>query len=256
MENHGNDSATPREFYNLFADRYDDMIGFPARVAAETETLRPIVTAANIRRAADMGCGTGAHSLALASLGVDVAGIDISPGMLSRARAHAADRQGVRFFEGDFLSPEVARLPRLDAVFCLGNTLPHIPSMESLVDILAYWKSCLRDGGAVILQALNYDRILHERERIVGIRQSGEVTTIRFYDFTDPRITFNILTLFNDQSGLRHALQSTLLTPFTSHDIDGSLRSAGFTRVEVFGSLSREDYTPTSRDAVFIASAG
>jgi len=41
-------------------------------------------------RVLDIGCGTGSLSLVLAGLGLQVRGIDLSPGMLARAQAKAA----------------------------------------------------------------------------------------------------------------------------------------------------------------------
>lgn len=55
-------------------------------------------------RVLDVGCGTGEHTIHLASLGYDVLGVDLSPEAVERARANAA-RRGVaaRFEVADVL---------------------------------------------------------------------------------------------------------------------------------------------------------
>lgn len=48
-------------------------------------------------RVLDVGCGCGDTSLALADLGAEVLGVDVSGPMLARARERAAGRAGLRF---------------------------------------------------------------------------------------------------------------------------------------------------------------
>jgi SAM-dependent methyltransferase len=70
------------------------------------------LTAETIRRAAplpgeriiDVGCGCGATSIALAELGADVRGVDISEPMLKRARERASGFENVRFSVDDAAS--------------------------------------------------------------------------------------------------------------------------------------------------------
>ena len=272
-------------FYDRLAADYDGMIDFDRRLPVEKEILRTFVEEFGIRTAADMGCGTGLHTLALAELGVDAIGVDISAEMLARAQAHAAvlsrsastsihgnddiqnpvipsevrrrrtesrEGSGAHFFQGDLLAPELKLYAPFDAVFCLGNTLPHIASVAELVDVLSHWKSCLSPEGIIVVQLLNYDRVFRERERIVGIRRAGEIVTVRFYDFTEPRITFNILSIQESAGKPAHALRSTLLTPFTAEDIGEAASIAGLSVMKRFGSLNREGYGRDSKDLVMV----
>jgi glycine/sarcosine N-methyltransferase len=252
MHQHQTELSSAQDFYDRLAERYDDMVGFAARVTTETEALRPLTEEFSIRNAVDMGCGTGVHTIGLSSLGVDVTGIDVSPEMLARACAHAEGRKGIRFIEGDFLSAALKQLHAPDAIFCLGNTLPHIASITELARILAYWKSCLRPGGRIIVQLLNYERILRQRERIIGIRRGGDAIIIRFYDFTEPRITFNILTILEKEGRMSHGLQSTLLTPFNADNLRSAALDAGFRDFACHASLQRDSYGSDAKDLVAV----
>ena len=243
-------TTTAEAFYDNFADRYDDMIDFEKRVHNETEVLRPLVEGLDLRQAVDMGCGTGVHAMALASLGVDATGIDISEQMLARAAMHAQGKSNVRFIRGDFFAPELQQHSPVDAVFCLGNTLPHIDSVFTLSQVIGYWKSCLSPNGRIILQLLNYDRILQTHDRIVGVRQNDHFTTVRFYDFTEPHIMFNILTIRNDGHRSTHLLQSTPLLPIRVDDLNNAAITAGCGTIDIFGSLRRDEYKADSRDLV------
>ena len=99
---------------------------------------------------ADLGCGPGAHALALARRGYDVVGVDGSPRMVEVARARAA-RDGVdATFEVHDVS---APLPFDDA--SLGGVLAslvlqHLPHPAAFV---AEIRRCLRPGGHLLITA-------------------------------------------------------------------------------------------------------
>jgi SAM-dependent methyltransferase len=86
--------------YDLIAERYaDHRVGLLARVPRDVDLLDRY--AASIRdsgRVCDLGCGTGTIARQLASRGVDVFGVDISPGMVAVARNRYPD---IAFREGD-----------------------------------------------------------------------------------------------------------------------------------------------------------
>ena len=99
---------------------------------------------------ADLGCGPGAHALALARRGYDVAGVDGSPRMVEVARSRA-ERDGV---DATFVVHDVrAPLPFADA--SLGGVLAilvlqHLPHPGAFI---AEIRRCLRPGGHVLITA-------------------------------------------------------------------------------------------------------
>jgi glycine/sarcosine N-methyltransferase len=246
-------TLSPEQFYDAVSEQYDAMTDFASRVAREAATLQPLLAQFRVRTAVDMGCGTGVHVLALASLGVRATGVDLSDRMLAHARAHAAESPDAAFVRGDFLTTFPSSLPSSDVILCLGNSLPHIESAIKLRAVLSHWKRHLSPGGHVIIQLLNYARILRERERIVAVHRDGPLTVLRFYDFTEPRITFNILTITDTAAGPQHALVSTPLTPFTAGDIADAARAAGCTAVELRSSLRLDPWSDDAKDVIVIA---
>jgi SAM-dependent methyltransferase len=91
--------------------------------------------------ALDVGCGPGRTAGFLRALGVDIAGLDLSPEFLAIARA---ENPGVRFDEGSMLA-----LPHAPATFAglLANySLIHITD-EALPEVLAGFHRVLRPGG-------------------------------------------------------------------------------------------------------------
>ncbi|MBI5645363.1 MAG: class I SAM-dependent methyltransferase [Ignavibacteriae bacterium] len=242
----------PSAFYDAAASSYDTMTAFTERVPREAAILQPLVSRFRIRSAADMGCGTGIHVCALSSLGIKTTGYDISAEMLRRARSNAAVYTDAQFVLGDFLAPALLNSEPVDAVFCLGNSLPHLASSDELVQTFAQWREALNSGGRAIVQLLNYERILAIRDRIIAVRSDPGTTIVRFYDFTEPRLTFNILSVDTTTQPPRHMLHSTLLTPFTTSIIQEAAITAGFTSAGLFSTLALEQWDPRSRDLVVV----
>jgi|Deesub1362B_J571_1020462.scaffolds.fasta_scaffold10583_3 SAM-dependent methyltransferase len=222
-------------FYDALAPEYDRMVRFQQRVEAETQNLQAIVERFGIRRAVDAGCGTGLHAIVLARLGVKVTAVDVSREMVERARANA-DHLSV---EIDWHTAAFEKLPQIvtapvDALFCLGNTLAHIPPGLPLRRQLDVFQGVLKARGVLILQLLNYTRILREKERVVDVRRVGRQIFIRFYDFLPGGLRFNLMILEENGTDLHHRLQSVSLFPHRFPELKAALRKAGFSTVEAF----------------------
>lgn len=100
-------------------------------------------------RVADLGCGTATLSLLLAEEGHRVDGIDLSPEMLSRARAKVADAGAtdrVTLAIGDAATPQLEQAA-YDVVLCR-HVLWALPDPA---DALARWVALLRPGGRLVL---------------------------------------------------------------------------------------------------------
>ena len=75
-------------FFNLIASDYDEMVSFAQSVKKKKEAFTSIIKS-SMKTAADLGCGTGADSIALASLGLKVTGFDPSSEMIRVANENA-----------------------------------------------------------------------------------------------------------------------------------------------------------------------
>jgi SAM-dependent methyltransferase len=93
----------------------------------------------------DAGCGTGENALHLASLGLDVLGVDVAETALSIAREKAAGR-GIA---ADFVVADALRLDRLGRVFetVLDCGLFHTFDADERRDYVASVASVTRRGG-------------------------------------------------------------------------------------------------------------
>jgi SAM-dependent methyltransferase len=152
-----------RETYDLVAADYadllrDNMAGRPDHRAMLTLFAELVQAGAETRAAgpvADIGCGPGRITPYLAGLGLDVFGIDLSPGMIEVARREHPD---LRFEVGTMtaLNLETASLAGALGWF----SLIHLP--EELVPVaLAEFRRVLRPGGYLMLAFQEGEQIRH-----------------------------------------------------------------------------------------------
>ncbi|MEW6511984.1 MAG: class I SAM-dependent methyltransferase [Bacteroidota bacterium] len=244
-------------FYDRLAGDYDAMTEFEKRYVREKPFFRLLVERYRIAAALDAGSGTGFHSLMLARLGVSVTAVDASPVMLERLGAHArAMNLHVTCVETTFQKLSGAVAGPFDAVFCLGNSLPHLLTEDDLRCTLENFRDVLRPGGLLYLQLLNYHRILAERKRVQNVRQVGDVTFERSYEYDreDGLITFSFRRSAGSGSDAAQETMAIPLRPLQHDYLETVLRDTGYEQVHPYGGIALEAFNPsTSTDLVIMA---
>lgn len=240
------------KFYDELSADYDSMIGFDSSLIKRTEALSSFIQPLD-RNAVDLGCGSGLDSIALAKLGLDVTGFDISESMVKTASANAS-RLGIN---AEFLAYPVKKIPnsfkeKFSFAVSLGNALANINEKELALSLKKIY-SLLKPGGHALVQILNYNRILKEKNRIVGVTEKGAATYIRFYDFYGENTFFNILKIERGEKTTR-SLITTEIFPYKKKKLTGMIKDAGFSKVKIFGGLNKGEYKEgLSQDLVITA---
>src|SRR4051812_35415573 len=78
-----------QRFFDAHAERYEENV-FTKNTKAEVDFFLSLFPLAKGARILDVGCGTGRHSIELATRGYQMTGLDISSGMLTVAHRNAA----------------------------------------------------------------------------------------------------------------------------------------------------------------------
>jgi SAM-dependent methyltransferase len=245
-----------RDFYEQLAPDYDVMTGFGQRFLREKPFFHFLIERYDIKTALDAGCGTGFHSMLLSQLGVTVTAVDISGAMVERlsARIRNTGILNITPVESAIEDYEPADGRRFDAVFCLGNTIPHILEEQELLRVFEKFAVLLNPGGILFTQLLNFGKVMRSGTRLQQVRDEGDNTYIRFFDLEGPTVRFNILTLKRGANGVHQHLNSVELRPWALEDILPLLEKAGFPEVRSFGSISMDEFAPeTSHDLVILA---
>src|SRR5256885_8430441 len=131
---------------------------------------------------ADLGCGPGAHALALARRGYDVVGIDGSPRMVEGARTRAArDNVDATFDVHDVGAPLRFADASLGGVLAI-LVLQHLPHPAAFI---AEIRRCLRPDGHLLITAPARCRSLRSQNLYWRLRAPCYhllPRVVRFYD--------------------------------------------------------------------------
>lgn len=244
--------------YDALAVDYDRFVEWEGRLSHELPFLTDLLEAHRVQRVLDAACGTGQHAIALARRGYQVVGADLSAAMVERAKENAANQGAEVTFVEAGLGALAALGMTFEAALCLGNSLPHLLSESAVAEALTDFSRVLRPGGLLVIQNRNFDRVWAERERFMPPQSTrdaeGEWLFLRFYDFREETVTFNMLRLRRTDDGWVQDVESTELRPIFGHDLVQALAAAGFYQITLYGSYDGSPFEPAaSGDLIAVA---
>ena len=241
---------------------YRRLVRWPERIEREWPFLRRVIGMHG--RILDLGCGTGEHSRFLAAQGFEVVGVDASPAMIAKATDTPVP-DNLRFIEADISEVGTVVEGEFDGAICLGNTLPHLRDRRTLQRFTAGLRARLREGAALVLQVLNYDRIFELQQRFLplnfreGEEPGEEIVFLRLMTLAaDGGLTFTPSTLRlrpdADPPVEVVASKSVRLRGWRRLELEDAFENAGFTHRDLFGTLGEVPYLLLeSPDLVIVA---
>ncbi len=242
-----------QDFFDELSVQYDSMIPFEKAVELKKKLFKNILRD-NHKTIADIGCGTGSDSIALAEMGYNVKSFDPSAQMLDKAKLNA-NKRGLDLNSYQFGASQIPDdfNGKFDIVISIGNTFANIekesfqPSVKKCYDLL-------KEQGSLFIQVLNYKLIIKENKRIVNITESEEHFFIRFYDFINDEIKFNILK-FSKANPKENNLITTSVYPYSAKDFNNSLLEAGFKSIKLYSDANKNEFKEDTSKDLFIKAA-
>lgn len=238
-------------FFDQISGYYNDMISFEKALVNRKKALSEFITSDTID-AVDLGCGTGLDSISLALNNLKVTSFDISDGMISKA----LDKSKSLNLKIEFNKYSIPDIPltfhnKYDLAVSLGNTLANLNIQQLKLAVLKAY-NLLKEKGTFLIQILNYEQLIRSSERIVNITQSEDKHFIRFYDFLNDSINFNILTYSKDNLKDYH-FSTTTLYPHSSEILKAFLTESGFKKVELYSSFNKDPFIADSSKDLLIS---
>ena len=131
----------------------------------------------------DVGCSTGELDIFLGEKGYEVLGIDLDQKMIQIANEKIAHKKLPVEFKVMNMEHLGANLSgsQFDGIICIVNTLVHLPGIPQIKAVLKQMVSLLAPGGVLILQIINYDRIITQKITELPPIENDDVSFIREY---------------------------------------------------------------------------
>jgi glycine/sarcosine N-methyltransferase len=220
-------------FYEEISKYYDEI--FP--VSDETVQFIRGIAGNPPKSILDIACGTGGYSLELEKHGYDLTAVDLDSEMIENLKLKA-EKIGskVIFFKADMLDlKEKLKNKLFDVVFCIGNSLVHLEDINNIMAFLTETKKVLKNDGTLIIQTINFDRILSKNVKSLPTisNKNFGLSFERFYRYEEDikKIFFKTI-LSVDKKKFENEIP---LIPIKYDEIINMLRSAGFTKLTAYG---------------------
>jgi len=234
------------DFYRALSTHYDEI--FPLKGPQKT-FLQDYLKREALTSVLDIGCGTGTFALETSRNGVRVLGVDLSAEMIeisikkaqangSNASFTLADMRDLRHIKEDF-----------DGVFCLGNTLTHVSGDVELKEALAQFG---QKGTHLLLQTVNYDRILAKQVKELPVIKTSHLNFYRNYTYRpDGLIDFTMKIEFPDTTQVISGVNP--LFPIKCDRLKKALLETGWEVSGQWGNFEKAAWTEDSPATVLEA---
>jgi len=241
-------------FYETLAEVYD--LIFPVREKTVDFLAEGLEPGAAVL---DLACGTGNYACRLAERGFRVVGIDADPVMIERAEKKRGNLP-VEFRCGDMRRVDELCPERFALAFCIGNSLPHLATEEEIGSVLGRVHGLIAPGGRVVLQIVNFDRLLgggRVELPAIEIKEKGILFQRRYEKGPDARrVFFRVELTVRTKGGSKKLEDRVPLLVLESRRLKELFEEAGFRDCRLFGNFGGEPFGAESAAVVAVGRCG
>lgn len=187
----------------------------------------------------DLACGTGAYAIALAKAGYQVEASDLSEDMIHFAKT-LPDARVVDFKVEDMFAFEATQ--QNDGIYIIGNSLSYTKNLSHASLFFERLYQSLKPSGRLIIQILNYDRILREHLTTLPPIQKEGITFLRRYQYLEDGLLFHT----EIQTEAQTKAEVHRLYPLRKQHLLGMAQECGFTLLGIYGDFKKSVFDQVS----------
>lgn len=237
-------------FYESIASQYD--LIFPPN-PTQAEFVNKCI-ALKSGTLLDIGCGTGNLTFLLQENFEQVSGLDFDQEMLDYAIEKRQEKTQPEFTQMDMLKIAEKYAPAsIDNIVCFGNTLVHLNGLEEINAFILAAKKVLKPGGKLLVQTINYDRILNQEIKSLPTIKRESIEFVRNYNFLPAINRIEFETILSNSDTKQEIKNNIKLYPLLKAEIHNILLEAGFEDIQFYGNFKLAPVTADSQPLIFSA---
>lgn len=232
-------------FYKTLADYYDFIFPQTPKQLDFIEQISPITPNDEI---IDIGCATGNLTKLLHDKSKRTTGLDLDENLLKVAKGKY---KHIHFDHLNMMDIDVA-FPNnsTDKIISFGNTLVHLKNRRHVKSFFKRSYSVLKEGGYLIIQIINYDRIINQNITSLPTIENKDVTFIRNYKLIEDNSKVEFNTSLTTKDGFKAGNTIELLS-LRKTEIEEYLEEAKFRDIRFYGNLDGNEVTEDSIPLLF-----
>jgi SAM-dependent methyltransferase len=178
-------------------------------------------------RVVDLGCGFGMHSIPLARAGARVLAVDSSAHLLAELKRLAGEL-AIDTAQHDLLSFRAHLAEPCAAVFCMGDTLTHLPEHTNLDFLVQEVAEALAPGGHFVLSFRDYSEALLEDNRFIPVRSDERRILTCFLEYEEDTVVVHDILHERGGDAWETRVSSYRKLRLSPDRVIGSLETCGF----------------------------
>jgi SAM-dependent methyltransferase len=178
-------------------------------------------------RVVDLGAGFGMHTIPLARAGARVLAVDSSAHLLEELRRMAGDLP-ISTVQDDLLSFRAHLEEKAAAVFCMGDTLTHLPEHTNVDFLVQEVAEALSSGGLFVLSFRDYSEPLLDEQRFIPVRSDERRILTCFLEYEEDTVVVHDILHERAGDAWETRVSSYRKLRLSPERVTGSLESFGF----------------------------
>jgi SAM-dependent methyltransferase len=178
-------------------------------------------------RVVDLGAGFGMHTIPLARAGARVLAVDSSAHLLEELRRTAGDLP-ISTVQDDLLSFRAHLEEKAAAVFCMGDTLTHLPEHTNVDFLVQEVAEALSSGGLFVLSFRDYSEPLLDEQRFIPVRSDERRILTCFLEYEEDTVVVHDILHERAGDAWETRVSSYRKLRLSPERVTGSLESFGF----------------------------
>lgn len=232
-------------FYQNISAHYEHIFPFNSAHLGFITSHLPIKT---FPKVLEIGSATGLLTNACQQYGYQIQGLELDESMVAIAKQDYPD---IPFIGENMLNIALRFASESqDGVVCFGNTLVHLDSLELMQSFLDSTYKVLKPGGKLLIQFINYDRIIDQHTTSLPPIDNDIISFDRSYELLSPtEISFTgCLTIKNNG---KSSSSAQVLYPLRKASFEAMAHKTGFS-TQAFGTFKSDDWSENTLQTIVV----